>query len=226
MEDTIRYLSETPLFRGIQPQELAALLDRLGGKRTAYPKQAVILLESQPVHSIGVVLSGTVQVVKEDFLGSRTIVGEFSRGDLFAESYACVPTDHLPVTVISVTECEVLWLDYRRIAGAGSSALDSHTRLIGNMLSIFARKNILLNRKIEHLSKRTTREKLLSYLGEQSALQGGDEFDLPFNRQELADYLCVDRSALSSELGKLQKEGFLRFRRNHFALVRGRKHGQ
>lgn len=225
MEKYVQSLTGVPLFRGIPPDELSELLNCLQAKESAYPKQAVILLEGQPVTRLGIVLSGTVQIVQEDFLGNRNIVAEFTKGSLFAESYACVPTDSLPVTVLSVTESEVLWLDYRRVVSTCSSACRFHTRLIENMLTILARKNILLNRKIEHLSKRTTREKILSYLAEQSARQGKAEFDIPFNRQELADYLCVDRSAMSNELSRLQKEGILRFQRNHFALARPQAQG-
>ena len=222
MEVDLKFLKQTPLFRGIREEDLPKLLDCLNAKKSAYGKQDIILLAGQPVSSVGIVLSGQIQIVREDFLGNRDIVTELEPGDLFAESYSFVSADSLPVTVLSVTESEVLWTECGRIVSPCSSACGFHAKLIENMLSILASKNILLNRKIEHLSKRTTREKLLSYLSDQAARSGGREFDIPFNRQELADYLCVDRSAMSSELSRLQKEGILRFRLNHFSLKRTR----
>ena len=212
------FLAEVPLFRGIRPEDLSDMLRCLNARTANYKKQDIVLLEGQPVPDVGVVLSGQVQVVKEDFAGNRNIMAEIGPGNLFAESYSCVRADGLPVTVVSVAESEILWVDYRRIVTICPSACRFHTRLIENMLTILASKNILLSRKIEHISKRTTREKLLSYLSDQAALNGMREFDIPFSRQELADYLCVDRSAMSGELSKMQRDGVLRFQRSHFIL--------
>lgn len=219
MKKYLPFLTQVPLFRGILPEDLSSMLRCLNARTAAYQKQDIVLLEGQPVPSVGVVLSGKVQIVKEDFAGNRNIMAEIGPGNLFAESYSCIQADSLPVTVVSVTESEVLWVDYRRIVTTCPSACRFHTRLIENMLTILASKNILLSRKIEHISKRTTREKLLSYLSDQSARSGAREFDIPFSRQELADYLCVDRSAMSGELSRMQRDGILRFQHNHFVLV-------
>ncbi len=208
-----------PLFRGIHPDEFPRMLRCLHARTTGCRKGEIVLLEGQPVTEVGVVLSGRVQVVKEDFAGTRNILAEFGPGSLFAESYACARSDRLPVTVVSIADGEILWLDYAKIVAARPTECGFHTRLIENMLSILASRNILLSRKIEHISRRTTREKLMAYLSDQAATQGSGEFDIPFNRQELADYLCVDRSALSYELGRMQKEGLIRFRLNHFRLL-------
>ena len=213
------FLSQVPLFQGIQPEELPGMLDCLHAKKTAYKKQDIILLEGQPAPMVGIVLSGKVQIVKEDYVGNRNIMAEISPGSLFAESYSCVHTDSLPITAVSVTESEILWIDYQHIITTCSSACQFHTKLIENMLTILASKNILLNQKIEYISKRTTREKLLSYLSDQAARFGSREFTIPFNRQELADYLCVDRSAMSNELSKLERGGLLQYHLNHFVLL-------
>lgn len=217
MKNHLPFLARVPLFHGIDENELSEMLHCLNAKTAGYQKGEIILLEGQPVSSVGVVLSGQVQIVKEDFSGNRNIMAELGPGSLFAESYACARSASLPVTVVGVAEGEVLWLDYARIVTTCPSACRFHTRLVENMLAILASKNILLSQKIEHVSKRTTREKLLVYLSDQAA-HGSGEFDIPFNRQELADYLCVDRSAMSNELAKMQREGILRFRRNHFRL--------
>lgn len=216
MKNYLPFLHHIKLFDGIDPDELTGMLDCLNARRMSYKKQDIVLLEGQ---SVGIVLSGKVQIIKEDFMGNRNIMAEIDPGSLFAESYSCVQSDNLPVTVVSITDSEILWVDYRRIISTCSSACKFHTKLIENMLAILASKNILLNRKIEHISKRTTREKLLSYLSDEAARHGTREFDIQFNRQELADYLCVDRSAMSNELSKLQSNGVLRFSLNHFSLM-------
>ncbi len=218
MEKDLQLLSRIPLFRGIRTENLPEMLRCLNARTAAYGKQDIVLLAGQPAESVGIVLSGQVQVVREDFAGNRNILAEIPPGSLFAESYSCVRAGSLPVTVISTAESGVLWIDYRRIVTTCSRACRFHTKLIENTLEILASKNILLSRKIEHISKRTTREKLTAYLYDQAALHGASEFDIPFNRQELADYLCVDRSAMSNELCKMQREGRLRFHRSHFVL--------
>lgn len=218
MKDLYNFLSGVPLFHGIAPDELSGMLKCLNAREASYKKQDIILLEGQPVSSVGIVLSGKVQIIKEDFDGSRNIMSDIGKGNLFAEAYSCVKTESLPVTVLSVTDSEILFVDYMKIISVCSSACKFHTRLIENMMRILASKNILLNRKIEHISKRTTREKLLAYLSDQAAKSGKREFDIPYNRQELADYLCVDRSAMSNELCKLQDDGILVFHLNHFRL--------
>lgn len=220
MKELLPFLNKVNLFRGINPEELSGILHCLNARKTSYKKQDVILLEGQSVTSVGIVLSGKVQIIKEDFTGNRNIMAEIAPGNLFAEAYSCVQTENLPLTVLSVTESEVLWVDYRRIVTTCSSACKFHTKLIENMLAILASKNILLSQKIGHISKRTTREKLLAYLSDQAAKRGTNEFDIPFNRQELADYLCVDRSAMSNELCKLEDEGVLKFHLKHFKLIK------
>lgn len=218
MKNYMEFLTSVPLFKGIRQEDLASMLQCLNAKVSNYEKQDIVLLEGQPVSSVGIVLSGTVQVVKEDYTGNRSIIMVIPQGNLFAEVFSSAQTDKLPVTVVSVTDSEILWVDYKRIISTCSSACRFHTKLIENMLAILASKNILLNQKIEYLSKRSTREKLLSYLSDQAVRKEKNDFDIPFNRQELADFLCVDRSAMSNELCKLQREGVLQFHRNHFTL--------
>lgn len=218
MEKYYPLLKRSPLFIGIREEDLAKMLQCLNARIDACQKDDILLLAGQPVSSVGIVLAGRVRIIKEDFAGNRTILAEIAPGNLFAEAFACARVNHLPVTVVSVTDGEVLWVDVRRVLHICPSACPFHTRLIENMLAVLASRNILLNQKIEHISKRSTREKLLSYLSDQADRQGSDEFDIPFNRQELADYLCVDRSAMSAELSRMQEEGILRFHFRHFVL--------
>lgn len=220
-DDILAFLGRVPLFAGIRPEDEKKMLGCLRARQQPFFRQEIVLMAGQPVTEIGIVREGRVQVIREDFMGGRNILAELGPGSLFAESYACAQSRNLPVTVTAVTDCEILWLDYRRIVGGCVTECPFHHRLIENMMTILAGKNILLSRKIEHISRRTTREKLLAYLSDESARCGRREFDIPFNRQELADYLCVDRSALSTELGRLQREGVLRFFRSHFSLRHG-----
>lgn len=218
MKNLLSFLNKVHLFNGIQEKDMAAMLKCLNARKSDYKKQDIILLEGEPAPYVGIVLSGKIQIIKEDFRGNRNILADIEPGNLFAEAYSCVQTNNLPITVISITESEILWIDYKKIIFTCSSACRFHTKLIENMLMILSSKNILLSQKIEHISKRTTREKLLAYLSDQAAKYKSNEFDIPFNRQELADYLCVDRSAMSNELCKLQKDGILKFNLNHFLL--------
>jgi len=219
MKEYLHVFESSLLFRGIDRADLPRLLSCLNARKTRYGRQAFILREGQKVTELGFLLSGEAQIARDDYLGNRTIIAGLAPGDVFAEAYAFRRELPVPVYVVSQTECEVLWLDCENLTGICAQTCGFHTRLVENLLFIMASKNIQLNRKIEHLSRRTTREKLLSYLSEQAFLQGNSEFDIPFNRQQLADYLCVDRSAMSAELSKMQSEGILRFRRSHFCLL-------
>ncbi len=219
MELYFPLLKQTPLFSGIDVGNYAAMLNCLGATLRAYGKHEIIFLAGAPASSIGIVCEGEAHIVKEDALGNRNILSRLEAGDLFGETFSCAHTEHLPVSVLSVSESRILFLDYRRVITVCTSACSFHSRLVANMLTILAQKNVELDQKIEMLSKRTTREKLLTYLSTQSQQAGSRSFSIPYNRQELADFLCVDRSAMSAELGRLRREGVLHFERNHFELL-------
>lgn len=220
MEDFYPVLHRIRLFRGVGADDLAQMLRCLNARKTGYEKNEMVLLEGQPATAVGIVLSGTLQILREDFLGNRSIMTEIAPGELFAESFALAGEQKLPVTVLSVTASEVLWIEAQRLVSPCENTCPFHTRLMENMLFLLASKNTVLNRKIGYLSRRSTREKLLAYLSDQTVRQGKNDFEIPFNRQELADYLCVDRSALSSELRRLKEEGILLFHKNRFCLLK------
>jgi len=165
---------------------------------------------------LGLVLSGTLHIVKEDFWGSRTIVGLARSGEVFAEAYACLGGEPLEVAVLAAADAEVLFLNSVQALSCARPGAAEFTR---NLLTILAGRNLTLTRKIGHMARRTTRDKLLSYLSAQAMQAGGPEFDIPLDRQQLADYLAVDRSAMSTALGKLRDEGVLTFQKNHFHLL-------
>ena len=220
MELNYGKLAEIPLFRGIRSEELKKLLSCLRARRRSYAGQEIILMEGQAVSEIGIVLSGRVRIVREDYDGNRMIVAEIPEREMFAESFACARSESLLVTAVSMEKSEILWISSRRMISPCPDTCPYHVSLTENMLSILASKNILLSRKLDYLSKRSIREKLLTFLSDRAPEESGTLFRIPFNRQELADYLCVDRSALSTELGKLKREGILEYEKNCFRLYR------
>jgi cAMP-binding proteins - catabolite gene activator and regulatory subunit of cAMP-dependent protein kinases len=207
------------LFEHISDKELQALIACLGAKISHYGKNSTIFMYGEDTSNFGIILSGNVQIIKEDYYGNRSIVAGLSKGMLFGEVFAFAGIKKLPVSVITTTESNILLIDYRKLISPCSQACSFHSILIYNMLHIVASKNILLSQKIEFLSKRTTREKLLAYLQSEAQKAGSSSFHILFNRQELADYLSVDRSAMSAELSKLRKEGYLKFNKSNFELL-------
>jgi CRP-like cAMP-binding protein len=219
MSETYRILQDCPLFSEISATDLKVMLDCLQAKQRSYQKGSFIFRVGDQATSVGVLLSGDVQVMQEDFWGNRTILAHIEPGDLFAEAFSCSQSDSLPISVIATEDSRVMLLDYKRIITSCSSACVFHTRLIRNMMQILARNNIRLTQKMEHITQRTTREKLYSYLSEQAKASGSNSFSIPFDRQELADYLSVDRSALSNELSKMRNQGILQYHKNQFELL-------
>ena len=213
-------LKKCPLCAGIAEGDLDALLTCLGAVQKTCAKDGFVLRAGDPAGAVGIVLAGALHIVQEDFWGKRAILARLAPGDLFGEAFACAGIKRLPVSVAATENAQIMLLDYRKIIAPCPKACAFHAVLVGNMLRILARKNVLLVHKIEHLTRRSTREKLLSYLSAQAREVGQSSFVIPLNRQELADYLAVDRSAMSSELSKMQAEGILTFKRNEFELFK------
>ncbi|GHU94958.1 cyclic nucleotide-binding protein [Clostridia bacterium] len=194
------------------------MLSCLGARSRNYAKDETVYFEGDVVTEIGLVVSGRLHLIKNDIWGNTSIMAEIAPPEMFAEAVVCSGGGRVPVSVIAKEESDILFIDYKRIVTSCSSACAFHSKLIRNMISILAQKNITLSAKIEHISKRSTKEKLLSYLAEQARQKNSRAFDIPFNRQELADYLSVERSALSAEMSKLKSEGVIDYRKNHFAM--------
>lgn len=218
MQIYIPLLQSAELFQNIAEPDLKPLLSCLAARAFRYGKGQSIWSAGDHADSFGIVLSGQVQVVQDDFYGNRSILAQIGPGHLFGESYAFAEVKALPVSVLATADCEVLFVDYRRLAFPCAMACGYHGQLIKNMLNIVAKKNIALTQKIEMTAKRTTREKLLAYLSLEAHKAGGRRFSIPFNRQELADYLAVDRSAMSAELSRLRQEHILDCHKNQFEL--------
>lgn len=212
-------MQETGLFEGIRQEEREALLHCLSSKEQGFSKNEFVLRAGVSAPVTGLVRAGALQIIKEDYWGNRAIIEIAGPGDLFGEAFSCAEIPTVPVSVVAARQSRVLFFDYSKLLTVCPASCPFHLRVIKNMTKILARKNMLLMQKMEHITKRTTREKLLSYLSTQAFLKKSSSFDIPFNRQELADYLSVDRSAMSAELSRMREEGLIRFQKNHFTLI-------
>ena len=219
MKQYINLLKNTYMFNGINESEIEGMLKCLNARTMLYKKNEYILRKGETVNSIGMVLEGLALVEKEDIWGNRTIISEISPGSLYAESYACLSKLPAEISVIASDNTTVMLFDIRRILTTCSSSCGFHTKLIQNLLYTIAQKNVLLTKKMEYISKKTIKEKLLAYLSSEAMKAGSPTFNIPFNRQELADFLSVDRSALSSEISRLQKKGIISCRKNAFTIL-------
>ncbi|MBR3767466.1 MAG: Crp/Fnr family transcriptional regulator [Clostridia bacterium] len=219
MKKYFEILQKCPLFEGIEEKDLLALLHCLGAKTEKFDKKYTILTEGKPSKYIGIVLNGSAQIVQVDYYGNRSILSVVEPSQLFAEAFACAEVQSLPVSVIANEPCEIMLIDSRRILYSCANNCAFHQQMIFNLMKDLAQKTLLFHQKIEITSKRSTREKLLAYLGFQAKKEGANSFTVSFDRQELADYLEVDRSGLSAEISKLRKEGILDCRKNYFELL-------
>ena len=219
MSDDFEILLRCPLFEGIAPKDARAMLGCLGARTVEAARGASIFLEGSPAEYVGIVLSGAAQVLRDDFYGNRAIQAVLQPGELFGETFACAGLDRLPVAVEAAQPSRILLIRLRRITETCSNACEFHNRMVMNLLRAIAGKNLMLNAKIEITSRRTPREKLMAYLLNQAKRAGGSTFTIPLDRQGLADYLGVDRSALSAEIGKLRREGLIESNRSAFRLL-------
>jgi CRP-like cAMP-binding protein len=198
---------------------ISRLLLCLAPTQKHYDKGSTIFAVNDPVIDICVLLSGSVYITQDDYWGNRRILTYIHPYELFAEAFSCAGLEKFPVSVIAAEVSEILMINHKRMLQTCSTECVFHSVLINNLLRILAMKNLAFVRKMEHLTRHTTREKLLSFLSEQAIKAGRSEFTIPFNRRELADYLSVDRSAMSNELSKMQDENLIRYNRNHFKLL-------
>lgn len=218
MKEMLSVLRTSGIFSGISEEETEKMLHCLEVRPETFQKDEYILRAGDRVEAFGLVITGKVMIIQEDFWGNRNILAAVGAGHCFAETFACSPGAVLNVSVIAETNVQVLFLNVKRILTTCPSTCSHHNRMIRNLLSELAEKNLRLNEKITHLGQRSRRAKILSYLSAEAQRHGSAEFDIAFSRQQLADYLSVDRSGLSMELSRMQEEGLLEYRKNHFVL--------
>ena len=218
MEHYLAIYQQNPLFAHVPKDELIPLLNCLHAEKHSYKRGDVIFHEGEPATRLGLVLSGRVNKVYDDVFGGRSILDSMEAGRLFCDACSTLQLSRLPIGVIAQEDCDVLLMDCNRVLAPCEKSCVKHMALVLNMLHILAGKYFGLNQKVVFLSHRTTRRKLLAYLSQQAILAGSNRFTIPFNRQELADYLFVDRSALCAELSKLRREGLVEYQRGDFTL--------
>ena len=219
MKKYISILKKSRLFAGVGEVDIEAMLDCLSAKLRGYKKGEYVLREGEHIDNVMILASGSLNIQKDDFWGNRSIVNHISAGEMFGKAYIAPESGPILNDVIALEDSVVMFFDFRKILTVCSSACKFHTTVIQNLFFSISEKNRQLVQKLGHMSKRTTRDKLISYLSEQAKRSGSSTFSIPFNRQQLADFLCVDRSAMSNELCKLRDEGLLTFERSRFTLI-------
>ena len=219
MKKYIPVLKRTKLFSGVGEDDIASLLSCLGARKKEYKKGEYILREGEHISDIFILVEGKIHIQKDDYWGNRSILSVISVGEMFGEGYAAPESGALLNDVVAVEDSSVIFFDVKRILTTCSSACRFHNMIVQNMFFAISDKNRRLVQKLGHMSGRTTRAKLISYLSEEAKRQGSSAFSVPFNRQQLADYLCVDRSAMSNELCKMRDEGMIKFEKSKFELM-------
>lgn len=216
-------VKDVRLFNQINENQLDSLLRCLQAKVKTYSKGEYILTEDDKVKSVGIILKGSAEIIKDDVFGRRSIISVLRPKDLFGEALACLSKPQgLTGNMINVycsMDAEVMFIDYEKIVHTCSSSCSFHSKLIQNMLGILAQKNVLLNKKLEYLMIKGLRDRISAYLIDMCAVSGKKEFDITINRQQLADYLSVDRSALSRELGRMKNEGLIDYKGSYFKVI-------
>ena len=209
----------SPLFDRISPEDRQTMLGCIGYHIGTFRKGDIVAFEEENIRHIGIVVSGAVDMIKEDLWGNKTMLVRMKKDELFGETFACGSDNQSVVTFLVSEDAKILFIPFDRVMHSCTMACVFHHRLIENMVKIIADKNRDLMRKVEVVSKRTIREKLLAYLSLQAQVQGARYFEIPLGRVELAEYLCVDRSALTRELAKMKDDGLIDFDRNCFRLL-------
>lgn len=220
MEKYFDILDTCPLFYQVGRDNYEKMLRCFGARVISARKNTAVFQEGQAVFSVGIVLTGAVQAVQDDYLGNRSILSMAGPGELFGEGFACAGVENLPVSIIATVDSQFMLIDCSHIMTMCHNACMFHNQMIRNLLLSVAQSNLRLSQKIEILSKRSTKEKVMAYLLSEAKLHGSDDFIIPYDRQELADYLGVERSAMSTVIGKLRDDGYIQVDRRHFRLLR------
>ena len=214
----IHLLAGTRLFQGIRGHEIEAMLTCLSAEERTYGKNAYIYRAGDVTGRLGVVMEGAVNIIKDDVWGNRKIIENIGGGQIFGETYACLKGEPLMVDVQASERSRILFMDVNRILTTCSSSCDFHNRLIRSLMYVLAGKNLMLTKKMDIITPKSLRERVMVYLSQESVKQGCRTVTVPFNRQQMADYLSVDRSALSAELSRMQRDGVISYEKNRFTI--------
>ena len=220
MGNSLLPLRESSLFSGVAEDDLQKLSECLLAREKAFRRDEFVFHEGAEVRDVYFILSGKLHIINEDFWGNRSIIETMSKDTLFGEAYVFSGRKNHLVSVVAAQDSIVLEIEPKSLFECCPRQCECHTRLTRNALYIVSEKIVRLTEKTGHIMQRTTREKLLSYLSKRTQTDKSSSFEIPYSRQQLADYLCVDRSALSHELSKLQKSGMIKYHKNHFELMK------
>lgn len=220
MKDVIENIELINLFHDIKKEDLKIMFSCLGAYTKTYKKNEIIYLENHDIRFIGIILSGRVNMIKEDSNGNNSILVYLKIGDLFGETFACSNLTISKVSFVSTNKCKILFIPFHKVLYTCKMTCTFHHRLIENMIEYISTKNVMLMNKIEIISKKTIREKIISYLQLQRENFGCDDFEIELGRVELAEYLCTDRSALTRELNNMKAEKIIEFEKNRFKLLK------
>lgn len=219
MKRYVSVLKNTQLFAGVGEEEIETMLNCLGATLHEYKKGEYVFRAGEHIHNLTVLVKGNLHIQKDDYWGNRAILGSVAVGEMFGEAYVSPDSGTLLNDVVAVVDSSVMFFDIHRILSVCPSACKFHSLTVKNLFFAISEKNRKLVAKLGHISNRTTREKLLSYLSDEAKRNKSASFSIPFNRQQLADFLSVDRSAMSNELSKMRNEGLIQFNKNHFILL-------
>ena len=209
MKRYVSVLKNTQLFAGVGEEEIETMLNCLGATLHEYKKGEYVFRAGEHIHNLTVLVKGNLHIQKDDYWGNRAILGSVAVGEMFGEAYVSPDSGTLLNDVVAVEDSSVMFFDIHRILSVCPSACKFHSLTVKNLFFAISEKNRKLVAKLGHISNRTTREKLLSYLSDEAKRNKSASFSIPFNRQQLADFLSVDRSAMSNELGKMRNEGLI-----------------
>lgn len=215
----INILAGTDLFRGMSNMDITHILGCLGSRKNSYHKGQYVFMEGETNPKVGIILSGKVQVVKGTKNGDLILINQLKAGDIFGLSHVCAQIKNLPISILAVEPSEILFIELNQLVQTCEKACQFHVEMIKNALWILARKNLFLDTKMYYISHKKIKERLTTYLDDQAISSNSSEFEIPFNREQMAEFLCVDRSALSRELSNMKDEGLIDYKKNWFKLL-------
>ena len=219
MEEYISLLKNTDLFKGVEEAAIGPLLQSMGARKRHFNKGNFVFYAGDDINTISIVLSGSCHIVQEDYWGNRNILTLVQKGQLFGEAFAALPSAQAIVDVVVVEEGDILFLSIDSLMRSDTSLPAEARSVLRNVMGLLTGKNILLTKKIRYISQRSTRQKLMAYLSDEARRLGSSSFTIEFNRQQLADFLSVDRSAMSAELSRMQKDGLIKYHKDEFTLL-------
>ena len=219
MEEYISLLKNTDLFKGVEETSIGSLLQSMGARKRHFDKGNFVFYAGDDINTISIVLSGSCHIVQEDYWGNRNILTLVQKGQLFGEAFAALPSAQAIVDVVVVEEGDILFLSIDSLMRSDTSLPAEARRVLRNVMGLLAGKKIFFMKKIRYISQRSTRQKLMAYLSDEARRLGSSSFTIEFNRQQLADFLSVDRSAMSAELSRMQKDGLIEYHKDAFTLL-------